>query len=71
MWQKPGLIDAGTGDAFRTSLAFDHYGNAIAVFEQNTDGVYRIYANRFLNPPIPPLEKGGEGGFDKGGWQRP
>jgi hypothetical protein len=71
VWQKPGLIDAGTGDAFRTSLAFDHYGNAIAVFEQNTDGVYRIYANRFLNPPIPPLEKGGEGGFDKGGWQRP
>ena len=57
VWQKPGLIDAGTGDAFRTSLAFDHYGNAIVVFEQNTDGVYRIYANQFLS--------------DKGGWQRP
>ena len=71
MWQTPGLIDAGTGDAFRTSIAFDPYGNAIAVFEQYTDGVYRIYANQFLNPPIPPLEKGGEGGFDKGGWQSP
>ena len=57
VWQKPGLIDAGTGDAFRTSLAFDPYGNAIAVFEQYTDGIYRIYANQFL--------------IDKGGWQQP
>ncbi len=56
-WQKPGLIDAGTGDAFRTSLAFDPYGNGITVFEQYTDGVYRIYANQFLP--------------DRGGWQRP
>ncbi len=55
--QRPGLIDAGKGDAFRTSLAFDPYGNAIAVFEQFTEGVYRIYANQFLP--------------DKGGWQRP
>ncbi|MBI3585044.1 MAG: hypothetical protein HY096_14000 [Nitrospinae bacterium] len=57
VWQKPELIDAETGDAFRTSIAFDPYGNAIAVFEQYTDGVYRIYANRFLP--------------DKGGWQGP
>ena len=57
VWQKPGLIDAGTGDAFRTSLAFDPYGNAMAVFEQFTEGVYRIYANQFLP--------------DRGGWQRP
>jgi hypothetical protein len=56
-WQKPVLIDAGTGDAFRTSIAFDHYGNAMAVFEQYTDGVSRIYANQYLP--------------DKGGWQMP
>ena len=37
VWQKPVLIDAGTGDAFRTNIAFDPYGNAIAVFEQYTD----------------------------------
>lgn len=57
VWQKPVLIDARTGDAFRTSLAFDPYGNAIAVFEQYTEGVNRIYANWFLP--------------DKGGWQSP
>ena len=57
VWQKPVLIDAGTGDAFRTNIAFDPYGNAIAVFEQYTDGFSRIYANQFLS--------------NKNGWQRP
>ena len=57
VWQKPVLIDAGTGDAFRTNIAFDPYGNAMAVFEQYTDGFSRIYANQFL--------------FNKNGWQRP
>lgn len=46
-WQKPVSIDAERDNAFRTGIAFDPMGNAMAVFEQNSDGVYKLYATRY------------------------
>ena len=46
-WQKPVPIDAERDNAFRTGIAFDPVGNAMAVFEQNSDGVYKLYATRY------------------------
>lgn len=55
-WQDPVIVNAGSGHSYRTELAFDGAGNAMVVFEQETRGVYRIYANQYLK---------------EGGWQGP
>ncbi len=47
--EKPLLIDAGLSNAYRTDIKFDAIGNAIAVFEQKKDGVFRLYANRYIS----------------------
>ncbi len=47
--KAPFSIDAGIHDAYRTDVKFDHIGNAIAVFEQKKDGVFRLYANKYIN----------------------
>jgi hypothetical protein len=49
LWSEPVAIDAGINDAYRTDVKFDNVGNAFAVFEQEKDGVFRIYANRYIN----------------------
>lgn len=48
-WSEPVTIDAGPSNAYRTDIAFDKSGNAIAVFEQRNGDIYRIFANRFIN----------------------
>ena len=48
-WSSPVAIDAGPSNAYRTDIAFDSRGNAIAVFEQKSGDVYRIFASRYIN----------------------
>ncbi len=48
-WSSPVAIDAGPFNAYRTDIAFDKGGNAIAVFEQKSGDVYRVFANRYVN----------------------
>jgi Tol biopolymer transport system component len=48
-WSSPVAIDSGSSNAYRTDIAFDRNGNAIAVFEQKDGDVYRIFANRYVN----------------------
>src|SRR3972149_7193466 len=55
-WQKPAIIDANSGNAYRAKVAFDKDGNAISVFKQGSETRYNIYANMYIK--------------DKG-WQKP
>ena len=48
-WSEPVIIDSGPSNAYRTDIAFDKSGNAIAVFEQKSGDIYRIFANRYVN----------------------
>ena len=48
-WSSPVIIDSGSSNAYRTDIAFDSRGNAIAVFEQKSGDVYRIFASRYIN----------------------
>ncbi len=70
------MIDRYGTDAFRFTLAaFAAQGRDIKFSEERVEG-YRHFVNkiwnaaRFImmnyNPPIPPLEKGGKGGFEGG-----
>src|SRR3989338_5369929 len=47
-WSEPVVIDSGPSNAYRTDIAFDKKGNAIAVFEQKSGDVYRVFANRYV-----------------------
>jgi hypothetical protein len=46
-WQAPQLIDNVSGWAYRTQVAMDPNGNAIAVWDQDGGSTYNVYANRF------------------------
>ncbi len=48
-WSEPVVIDSGPSNAYRTDIAFDKIGNTIAVFEQKSGDVYRVFANRHVN----------------------
>lgn len=47
-WPEPVIIDAGLNNGYRTDIAFDQAGNAIAVFEQKAGDIYRLYANQYI-----------------------
>ena len=47
VWRDSAIIDSGPSNAYRTDIAFDNLGSAIAVFEQKTGDSYRLYANRY------------------------
>lgn len=41
-------INSGQNNAYRTDIAFDSLGNAVAVFEQQTGDRYGIFANAYV-----------------------
>lgn len=41
-------INSGQNNAYRTNIAFDSLGNAVAVFEQQTGDRYGIFANTYV-----------------------
>ena len=41
-WSEPVVIDSGPSNAYRTDIAFDKKGNAIAVFEQKRSEERRV-----------------------------
>ena len=76
-WSEPVAIDSGPSNAYRTDIAFDKNGNTIAVFEQKSGDVYRVFANRYVNgkgwESAVPIDSGigngyrGQVAFDKKG----
>src|SRR3990167_9412533 len=76
-WSSPVIIDSGSSNAYRTDIAFDSRGNAIAVFEQKSGDVYRVFASRYVNgkgwESAVPIDSGigngyrGQVAFDKEG----
>jgi valyl-tRNA synthetase len=74
------MIERYGTDAFRFTLAaFAAQGRDIKFSEERVEG-YRHFVNKLwnaarfimmnINPPTSPLEKGGKGGFEKGGVER-
>lgn len=47
-WEAAELIEMDPGHASAPQIAFDGSGNAVAVWFQNTDGAYSIWANRYV-----------------------
>lgn len=43
----PAIVDSSSGDAYRADIKSGKSGNVVAVFEENTNGIYRLYANRY------------------------
>ncbi|MBI5237054.1 MAG: hypothetical protein HY887_01340 [Deltaproteobacteria bacterium] len=41
------IVDSSSGDAYRADIKFGKSGGAVVVFEENTNGTYRLYANRY------------------------
>lgn len=46
-WEGPSLLEASTGNAALPGVAFDAYGNALAVWQQHDGTNVSIYANRY------------------------
>ncbi|MCR4286719.1 MAG: hypothetical protein NUW09_01765, partial [Deltaproteobacteria bacterium] len=46
-FDQPAIVDSSSGDAYRADIKSGKSGNAVAVFEENTNGIYRLYANRY------------------------
>lgn len=46
-FSAPAIVDSSSGDAYRADIESGKSGNAVAVFEENTNGTYRLYANRY------------------------
>ena len=47
-WQKPVVVDNGTGLVDGQEIVFDDSGNAAAVFEEQNKGVSGIYVNMYI-----------------------
>ncbi|MEK7679149.1 MAG: hypothetical protein AAB356_03045, partial [Deltaproteobacteria bacterium] len=46
-FSAPAIVDSSSGDAYRADIKFGKSSGAVAVFEENTNGIYRLYANSY------------------------
>jgi len=46
-WGALTLLETGDGSAHNVKIAMDDNGNAMAVWNQQSNGVYRVFANKF------------------------